>query len=141
MFGAELIPAVAGGDIRASRFVKVSTAADATLLESDANEMTVGISHEAPRDPPLDGADSTEIAEATQQFDYYGEGRVCLLQIGSGGVTRGAQIKSDADGKGVLALTTGAVMQWVGAIALESASEDEFARVLIKSFPIYPALA
>lgn len=141
MFGFEPIEAIAGGDIRTARFIKPSTAADATLLECDANEMAVGISAEAPRDPPLDGADATEIAEAGGQFEYYTEGHVCLLQLGSGGATRGAQLKSDADGKGVLAATTGATMQWCGAIALESASEDELCKVLVKVFPIYPALA
>lgn len=131
MFGAELIPAVAGGTIRPSRFVKMSTAADFTLLEADANEFVVGIAHEAPRDAPLDGA-SANLAESTapDPVPYYGEGRVCLLTIGSGGITRGAYLKSDADGNGVaLAAST---KQNVGAIALESASEGELARVLVK---------
>lgn len=141
MYGFETIPAVAGGTIRRSRFVKASTAADNTLLEADANEEIVGVSLEAPKAPPIDGASATEIAVATDPIPYYPEGKICLLEIGSGGVTRGANIKSDADGKGVLAATTGTTMQWVGAKALETASEGEFARVLIKSFPIYPALA
>src|SRR6185369_8897067 len=122
MYGFEPIPALAGGTIRPARFVKPSTAADNTLLEADANEMAVGISVEAPRDAPLTGA-STDLAASGDPIPYYPEGCVALLTIGTGGVTRGAQIKSDADGNGVLALTTGTTMQWVGASALESASE------------------
>jgi hypothetical protein len=134
MFGFEPVPAIAGGQIRPSRFVKISTAADHTLLEADANEMAVGISAPGTRDAPLDGA-SGDIASTGDQFEYSPEGTVCLLEIGTGGVTRGAEIKSDADGKGVLALTSGTTNQWVGAIALESAVETEFARVLVKVYP------
>lgn len=136
----ETIPAIAGGVIRPSRFVKLSTAADATMLEADANEMVCGISHEGPRDAPLDGA-SGYIAESGDEFNYYSEGRVALLEIGSGGCTRGAALKSDADGKGVLAATTGTTEQQIGAYATETASEGEFARVLIKVHSRYPALA
>lgn len=140
MYGYEPFSAISGGVIRPARFVKTSTAADQTMLEADANEESVGISMESTRDAPIEGA-SGEAAAAGQQIGYYPEGRVCLLEIGSGGVTRGANIKSDADGKGVLAAATGTTMQWVGAKALETASEGELARVLSKVFPIYPALA
>jgi hypothetical protein len=139
--GFEPIPAIAGGTIRVCRFVKASTAADATLLEADANEEAVGVSQEGPKAAPVDGADSDDIAVATDPIAYFPEGSVCLLEIGSGGCTRGANLKSDADGKGVLAATTGATMQWVGAKALETASEGELAKVLVKVYPIYPALA
>jgi hypothetical protein len=141
MSGFEPIPALAGGQIRPSRFVKPSTAADNTLLEADANEMAVGISSEATRDAPIDGASGDAATTGDGNMMYYTEGMVALLEIGSGGVTHGAQVKSDTDGKGVLAATTGATMQWCSAIALESALEGESARVLIKVFPIYPALS
>ena len=140
MYGFEPIPGISGGTIRTARFVKQSTAADQTFLEADANEQAVGISDVAPKAAPIDGANATDIAASGDQFMYHPEGNVCLLEIGSGGVTRGAQIKSDADGKGVLAATTGATMQWVGAMALETDAEGELARVLVKVFPIYPAL-
>lgn len=140
MFGAETIAAISGGTIRPSRFVKLSGAADNTMLEADANEAAIGISHEGPRDAPVDGA-SGDIASTGDQFDYYPEGRVCKLVIGSGGITRGAPIKSDADGNGVASLLTGATMQWVGAWALESALEGELCQVIVKVYPHYPALA
>lgn len=131
---------VAGGDIRPSRFVKVSTAADHTVLEADANEAVIGISHESTQDAPISGA-SANAAESGDQLTVYGIGRSCLLKIGSGGCTRGDELKSDADGQGVTRATTGTTLQHVGAIALESASEGEFARVLVHRTSVYPALA
>src|SRR5688572_18879068 len=95
-------PFVAGGDIRPCRFVKVSTAADNTVLEADANELPFGVSTNATQDAPIPNADG-DAAEAGDQVHISPPGRVCDLEIGSGGVTRGAWIKSDADGKGVLA--------------------------------------
>ncbi len=137
----EAIQAKAGGDIRPSRFVKYSTAADNTLLEADANEVVIGIATEATQDAPIPNADG-DAGESGDPVMYYPEGKVCLLEIGSGGVTRGANIKSDADGKGVLAATTGTTAQNHGALALESASEGELAKVLVKITPkVYPALA
>lgn len=137
----ETIQGVAGGDIRPSRFVKLSTAADNTFLEADANEVTIGIATDATQDAPLPSADG-DAAEAADQVHVNPIGCVAKLYIGSGGVTRGAYIKSDADGKGVLAATTGATAQNIGAIALESASEDELCSVLIVHLPkYYPALA
>ena len=137
----ESFPIVAGGDIRPARFVKLSTSADFTVLEADANEVTIGIATNATQDAPIPSADG-DAAEAGDQVHVNPIGSVCLLEIGSGGVTRGANVKSDGDGKGVLAATTGATAQNVGAIALESASENEFAKVLVVQIQkLYPALA
>lgn len=142
-FGFEPVPLVAGGTIVRGRFIKLSTAADNTALQAGANAMVHGIAEMAPRDAPIDGADATTIAAATNSdpVPYIPEGNVCLLEIGTGGVTRGAEIKSDSDGTGILAATTGATKQWVGAIALETASAGEFARVQVKVYPHYPALS
>lgn len=138
---ASSIPMVAGGDIRPARLVKLSTAADFTLLEADANERCFGVSMDATQDAPIPNADG-DAAESGDHFMYYGAGEECVLEIGSGGVTRGAMIKSDADGKGVLAATTGTTLQWVAAEALETASAGEKAKVrVLAPTPYYPALA
>lgn len=129
-----------GGTIRTARFVKVSTAADHTVLEADANEATIGISSDAAQDAPIPGA-STNAGETGDSMMVNPIGSCPLLTIGSGGCTRGDELKSDADGKGVTRATTGATMQWVGAIAMESASEDELCRVMVVRYPIYPALS
>lgn len=134
-------PFIAGGDVRPARFVKQSTSADNTVLETDANEEVFGISTNATQDAPLPNADG-DAAEAGDPVHINTPGMICDLEIGSGGVTRGAWIKSDADGKGVLAATTGTTAQNYGAKALESASENEFARVMVWPVPkVYPALA
>lgn len=122
----QLPPLRAGGDIGTCRFIKVSTAADNTALEADAGEFVIGISTEAAKAAPTDGA-STEAAESGDQFEWYGMGNVALLTIGSGGCTRGDHLKSDADGQGV----TASAGDKYGAIALESASAGEKAKVYI----------
>lgn len=135
----ESLPMIAGGDIRPSRFVKVSTAADMTCLEADANEKIIGVSSDATQDAPLANAD-TDAAEAGDQVHIQPIGSKCKVTVGSGGVTRGAQVKSDSDGKAVLAATTGTTSQWIAGTALESASEDELADILVESFAFRPAI-
>lgn len=130
---------VAGGDIRPSRFIKVSTAADYTCLEADANEAIIGISTNAVRDAPIPNAD-TDAAEAGDDLHYHPIGSVCDLELG-GTVTRADEIKSDADGKGVVRATTGTTLQNFGAIALESGVSGEFIKVLVVRGSVYPALA
>lgn len=137
----EMPPLVAGGDIRPCRFVKISTAADFTVLEADANEEVFGISTNATQDAPIPNADG-DAAEAGDQVHVNQPGTFALLELGSGGVTRGGWLKSDADGKGVAVATTGATAQFYGAKALESGSEGEFVKVIVWPLPkIYPALA
>lgn len=131
---------IAGGDIRPSRFVKQSTAADYTVLEADANEMIIGVSTNATQDAPLPSGDG-DAAESGDSVAINPIGSYALVKVGSGGVTRGAKVKSDADGQAVLAATTGTTMQWVAGIAVESASEGEFAKILVMVMPHYPALA
>jgi hypothetical protein len=138
---AETVYSTAGGDVNPSRFVKLSTAADNTVLQAGSNEDVFGISSEAAQDAPLPGA-STLAAAADDPLMIHPDGSVCLLEIGSGGCTRGDYLKSDTNGKGVAAATTGPTAQFIGARALESASAGEFARVQVKTIPkYYPALS
>lgn len=138
-YGFEPCQAVAGGTVRPARFVKVSTAADNTYLEADANEAIIGISSQATQDAPTSGA-SANAAETGDQLHVNPVGTRCLLKIGSGGVTRGDEIKSDADGQGVTRATTGTTVQNVGAIALQSAIEGDFALVMVFRSSIRPAI-
>ncbi len=132
---------VAGGDIRPCRFVKMSTAADDRGLECDANELPIGISYENGKYPPLNDLVTTNNhAAAGDPIGLYGDGDQCLLELGSGGATRGGRLKSDADGKGVAIATTGTTIQNYGAIALESGSEGEKIRVFILIGSERPAL-
>lgn len=130
----------AGGTIEPARFIKLSTAADYTVLQAGTNERVFGISMDASAAAPISGA-ATAAAVADGSLNYFGNGEVATLELGSGGITRGAFLKSDTDGKGVAAATTGATMQEVGAQALESGSAGEKVRVVVYRQQFYPALA
>jgi hypothetical protein len=133
---------VAGGNIGIARFVKQSTAAPFRVLQAGANERVTGISQLGQKYAPIPSNTNYYAAEAADNLAVYGEDEECLLLIGSGGVTQGALIKSDADGKGVLALTTGTTAQEIGAEAMQTASENEYARVKVFiQTKVYPALA
>jgi hypothetical protein len=123
---ARLLQMIAGGDIRPCRFVKVSTAANHTLLEADAGELPIGIAGQAAKEAPQDGSD-TKAAEANDHVEWFGIGEVALLELGSGGCTAGAVLKSDADGKGVAA----SAGDKFGAISAEAGSAGELVEVQI----------
>lgn len=118
---------IAGGNIRCSRFVKQSTAADNTVLEADAGERTIGISQEGGREPPLPSVTTMYAAQAGDNIHVYGDTEQCLLELGDT-VVRGDRLKSDADGKGVPAATT----DLFGAIALTSGASGEKIRVQVQ---------
>lgn len=130
---------IVGGNIRKARFIKLSTAADHTCLEADANERVFGVSVDAAQDAPMPGA-SENAGEATDAMRYYGVGEEATVEIGSGGCAAGTLGKSDADGKAVAAATTGTTLQWIACEFLETAVEGELARVVIRSYPFRPAI-
>lgn len=136
---------VAGGNIYPSRFVKASTAADFRVLQATANDRIAGISGIGTNYPPIvDPAITVNgyHAVAGQNCRVHGENDECLLELGSGGVTRGGLLKSDADGKGVAVATSGTTKQFPGARALESGSEGDKIRVeVLVDRNEYPALA
>jgi len=126
---AEIFSAIAGAAIAPSVFVKVSTAADNTVLTASTNEAVIGVATDAAMNAPITGASANAAVAAGDPIAINPLGSVCLLKIGSGGCTRGAQLVSDSSGFGVAAGATG--QQNVGAIALESAAQNELARVLV----------
>lgn len=127
---------LASGDIRPCRFVKANASADFGCTEADANEVVIGIVDQSTK-----AFDSSLHASAGLPAHVFIEGAECLLEVGSGGVTAGAFIKSDADGKGVLAATTGTTEQNHGAQALEAGAEGALVRVRVHLASRYPALA
>ena len=133
---------VAGGTIRTSRFVKLSSAADNTALEADANEEAIGVSYEGSNYPPLSDLVSTDNAAVEgQEFRVYGPGDVCQIVAGDA-VTRGQKLKSDADGRGVPIATSGTTLQRYGGFALESAAAaGERIRFMVLPGSVYPALS
>lgn len=132
---------IAGGNITTHSFVKLSTAADHTALQADANEQVIGISQVGTVDPPGVTGSGTYAAIAGGHLQIFGLGDICLLRLGSGGCTRGDNLKSDSSGNGVTAATTGTTVQNIGAVALESGSESELVQVQIQILKTRPALA
>lgn len=132
---------MANGDIRPSRFVELQNASGiAKAIEANANERVAGISQDGTNTAPIPGITSTNAAESGQTLQLHIEGEECLLELG-GTVTAGAFVKSDADGKGVVALTTGTVLQEIGAVALDNGSSGEKIRVKIQIHRHRPAIA
>lgn len=124
---------IAGGTIQPSRIVKIDTGANnnfTVLQNAAATTLGVGISQQGSRDAPGLTGSATDAARAGQHIHIYGPGEQCLLMIGTGGVTQGDLIESDASGQGV---TIGAGLgdhYYIGW-ALESALAGELARVYV----------
>jgi hypothetical protein len=133
---------VAGGAIAPSRFVTLSTTQDSTVLQATTlNTRCIGISQAGSQLFPTPTNSNNAAGADLDPVQVYGPGDIAPLQIGAGGVTRGAMIRCDATGQGVLALTTGNVLQWVQAIALEAGASGEIIDVLVTNpIPYYPAL-
>lgn len=124
----------ASGDINPMRFVKMS--GDNTVAESDANELSIGISMRQSK-----AFDSALAASDDGQVAVYTVGQIAKLELG-GSVSAGGLIKSDADGKGVAVATSGTTAQNVGAIAINGGASGEIIDVEVLTIPkMYPALA
>ena len=121
---------VAGGNIAPATFVKVSTAADNTVLQAGSSDRCIGISTPSQRDAPIANA-STVAAAAGDPITIFGLGDICQLQAASGGFTHGDMLGPDANGAGQT-LTSG----YIGAIALESAAALAYGRVQVVSFKV-----
>lgn len=123
---------VADGDIYPFRFVKASTT-PFRVLQATANAPIVGVSQQGTRIINLDlFAVDTKAAIQGEPIRVYGEGAECLVETG-GAITAGAYLKSDANGKAVVVATTGAVLQQIGARALDDAASGELVRVVLTS--------
>ena len=124
----------AGGTIRPYRFVKVSTAADNTGLEADANEVCCGVAAGSTRQ-----FDSANHAESGDSITLQ-PGNIVMIEA-AGAITRGSRIKSDANGAGVVALGTGTTTQYTAGIALETAASGTITRMLWQPSADRPALS
>lgn len=131
-------PYLADGNIRTCRFVKNS--GDFLLTEADANDKLFGISQEGTNKAPIPDVTTDYAAEAGQELRVFQDGEVCLLQLGDT-VTVDQDLKSDSDGKGVPALTTGTTVQQIGAVALQGGAADEKILVRVRIDSKLPAVA
>ena len=90
---------VAGEEIASSLIVKISTAADHTVLKAVVNDYPFGVTHEGSREAPIPNV--TPVAAASgESVRVYGPGETCEVQVGSGVVvTAGFPVMADADSK------------------------------------------
>lgn len=134
---------LAFGTIRPCRVVKAYTSADYGVLEADANEFGIGISMEGTEEAPIPSA-STNAATGTTTaplpLNIHGPNELCKLELG-GTVAAGDLIKSDADGKGVVALLTGTTIQNIVARALQAGDSGDKIDVVVQSWKLLPAVA
>jgi len=131
-------PYLASGDIRPCRFCKQS--GDFAMAEADANDKLMGISQEGTRSPPIPDTSETLCAKSGEEFRMFQDGEICLLQLGDT-VVADQDLKSDSDGLGVPALTTGTVVQQCGAVALQGGALNEKILVRVRIQSKLPAVA
>lgn len=128
---------VAGGDINPCRFVSLvadgSTPANRTVWQSTngvasgtEGDHVFGISGEGTR-----RFDATLHAVAGEHVEVGGPGTYMLLELGTGGCTAGAMLKSNADGKGI---AISADDDRVGGMALEAGAEGAKVMVFVHPF-------
>jgi hypothetical protein len=123
----------AGGNITPARFIVMNDANQA-VTASAGTDKCCGVAHESIEDQlgVTGSATYHRTANSVQSIEFYGPGRVCLIEAGAA-VTAPAYLKSDASGRGIAA-TTGT---YAGAQALEDASgAGELIRVRVTD-PIY----
>lgn len=132
----------ATGNVTPSSFIKIDTTSDGDCALAGANEQTIGVSHDYTRNAPGTSADDGYIAISGETVPIYGPGQIALVKTGTGGVTRGGWVKSDAAGLAVAVATTGTTIQNVAGVALQSVAAGGLALVRVtECFPYRPALS
>ncbi len=134
IFSPPNLQVIAGGNIRPSRVVKISTAADDTVLESAAaTSANIGIAQKGTRRAPGTGDDDGFAAVAGENLQVYGPSCVAPGQLG-GTVASGDKVTSD--GSGLLITTTSAgdvALGW----ALEGGVTGDIVRILVHPFILH----
>lgn len=119
--------AVANGNIRPSRFVKLDTTAVGKVLEADSAEKTWGISQSGTRRAPQTGIDDGYCAIAGENLQVFEPGDVCWLEAG-GTIAIDDFLTPDADGCGVATTSDNAL---VGAKALQAGATGQLLKVQV----------
>lgn len=122
----------AGGPIYKCRFLELSTSADWTVTQANAGaaDILFGVSGDYDKYPPsTPGATAGLHAETGDTVAVIFPGEIAILELGSGGATRGVGLIPDSDGKGVaVGATAGSTFY---AQALEAGSAGDYIRVLV----------
>lgn len=138
----EAVPGFAGADITIARFVKASLGNNNTFIQGTDNARTCGIATNSPVGNGIYPASTTLAAQPAQgfvEFLYYPTGAANVLLEIAEGISAGAQITSDADGKGVNLNPAASGESWVGAIAQQTGAAGAKIPVQVVSYPFTPA--
>lgn len=130
----------ASGSIYPSRFTKLDTSNSGCVIQAtagsgNAGDKTWGISQKSTHLPPIADQymtiDDGLAAKSGESIGIYGpgddEGTEVLLCLG-GSVSVDDYLKSDANGKGITANTSG---DWIGARALQAGVLNDLIRVQV----------
>jgi len=124
---------IATGTIAPFRFVVLDTTSANlfSVLQANGNQGTIiGISQPGTHDAPGTSGAGTDAADSGETLTVFGPGDVCLLELGTGGVTAGDFVAPDTNGKGVT-VTAAATVQYIGAKALETGVAGDRVRVVV----------
>src|SRR5574343_445893 len=112
------------GGIYPSRFVQLDSSNDFTVIQATAGSQILGVSQEGTNYAPLSNLSVSGYAAAEgENIKIYGDGDICLVQCAEA-VTRGDLLESDGNGKA--APVDGSGQEYIGGIALQSGSTNEF---------------
>src|SRR5262245_9360088 len=114
----------AGGNIKPKRIVRLTNAADNTVVQaSAATAMMYGVSGQGTRYTEITGLSLNDGFHAIvgENVKVFGAGEVAPLKAGAT-VVRGDRITSDSDGRGIPTTTDG---HYVIGEALQSAATNE----------------
>lgn len=123
---------IANGNVLPSTFVKLdpSVAMPSVINTSATSDLIIGVSKESTDQAGFSLFTGTQYAAiAGENCRVYQVGDSCMLSIGSGGVTQGDMISSDASGNGQTAASGSG--KRVGAIALMTAAANTLCRVRV----------
>jgi len=127
---------MANGTIVFARFVKLDPTVNHMVIQCAAvNDFIFGIAGDEARTAPTPDVGITpyQVAQANEPVDVHPNTAECILAIGTGGVSAGDRITSDATGQGVKNPRTGHPPH-IGAIALTAAASGELALVQVCIF-------
>lgn len=141
-FGSWNLPGfLASGDIYPRRFA-VNSGVRTLAQASNATTRPWGITKDFNRYPPGYPGDDSKHAVSGEPVSLNPPFTIAALDVGSGGLTAGDKVVSDGSGKGITAASTGTALQWVGAIALQTAVEGDKCDVwTVEAYPHRAALS
>ena len=123
---------IAGGNISPCTIVQLSTAADFTVLASNATGISMAVAQEGTLNAPITGGSTLAANTGSPELKVYLAGDTALVVLGAN-VTRGSLIVADANAAGIPTLSyNSSTPQYVIGYALRSGLTNEKIEVFIQ---------